>query len=291
MFDSHSFISRQLESWPVARQRHDALLHSVIERTIDLGIRTVRLQHNPMRAVSTGARVDAASIASRPCFLCRHNRPAEQISAAAGDYEILLNPFPIFPDHLTIPTHNHIPQRIAGRLTDMLGLTRELEGFTIFYNGPGCGASAPDHCHFQAAPSCYFPIRDALPKSCKELEIFDIMPAVMVITHSDLAQASRLAESALNVLPTLRGDDEPMVNILACFDEDVYRIVIIPRRAHRADNFSTDGNGFMISPASIDMAGVIVTPRKADYDRLTASDILNIFKQVGYDAATLNSLI
>lgn len=291
MFDPLGFISSQLEVWPEARERHHALESSVMERTVDIGTRRIRLQHNPARAISTGARVDAASIAARPCFLCSCNRPAEQLSHRAGDYEILVNPYPIFPNHLTIPTIDHTPQRIAGRIDDMLALTQMLDGFTVFYNGPQCGASAPDHCHFQAAPTRCFPLWDSLPCSGETIDAIDITPAVITITHANAQQAAMLAEQTIDALPMQPDAVEPMVNILACNSNGLYRIVIIPRRAHRPANFSTDGYGVMISPASIDMAGVIVTPLKSDFERLQASDIIDIYQQVGYDQASIKPLI
>ena len=146
----HHLLDRQLAAWETARRSYDALAGV---RVKELDVRGVpyKVQFNPARIVSSGAKVDARSIKERRCFLCAANRPAEQEGIPfLGHYELLVNPFPIFPRHLTVPETGHVPQLIAHRFADMLELARELTDFTIFYNGPRCGASAPDHAHFQA---------------------------------------------------------------------------------------------------------------------------------------------
>jgi ATP adenylyltransferase/5',5'''-P-1,P-4-tetraphosphate phosphorylase II len=146
----NGLISRQMNDWSLAGNNYAALAGVKVKR-FEVNGREVQVQFNPARIVSSAAKVDDKSLSERRCFLCAANRPVEQEGLAWGDlYTILVNPFPIFPRHLTIPSNNHKPQRIKGRIGDMLGLAADLHDFVIFYNGPKCGASAPDHCHFQA---------------------------------------------------------------------------------------------------------------------------------------------
>ena len=161
------FIAAQCAEWPLAGRNFEAL-KGVEVRYVELPDRHIKVQFNPARIVSSGAKVDARSLAERPCFLCDANRPSEQRGIEWGDgrYTILVNPFPIFPRHLTIPAAEHTPQRITGRVADMLRLASELEGYTVFYNGPRCGASAPDHMHFQAGNSDFLTISESLDGAC-----------------------------------------------------------------------------------------------------------------------------
>lgn len=154
-------IRTQLQDWPLAKNNYDGL-QKVITRDVLLpGGSTVQVQFNPERIRSSAAKVDAKSIQERACFLCAENRPPQQQGLAFDDdYTILINPFPIFPEHLTIPHNSHTDQLIAPYFGTMLSLAKELEGFTLFYNGPKCGASAPDHFHFQAGTKGFMPIEE-----------------------------------------------------------------------------------------------------------------------------------
>ncbi|MDE7407598.1 MAG: DUF4922 domain-containing protein [Muribaculaceae bacterium] len=263
--NTDTFIAQQLESWPLARRNHEAL-SGIEERTLNIDGYTYRLQHNPARAVSSGAKVDAASVAARPCFLCAANRPPEQTSIAVGEYDILVNPFPIFPNHLTIAHTKHTPQSIAGRLCHMMALAYELEGFTVFYNGPCCGASAPDHQHFQAVPSKYLPI----------WEWNDAPFAVTTLHGNDFAILTQQFEAA-----TGAGDNdaEPPINVLCrrAANNDI-SIKIIHRRAHRPTVYPR----MMVSPGAIDMAGVLVLPVKADFENMSAQLLRQILDDVAY---------
>lgn len=289
----HEFITSQLACWPDAALRRKDLDDRVVSRTIEIDGHTVVVQHNPARAVSTGAVVDAAAIASRPCFLCQANRPEEQRSIPFGRYEILVNPFPIFPDHLTIADRSHCEQRIAGRIGDMLQLGDELRDFTIFYNGPKCGASAPDHAHFQAAPSEYFPIWSSIDISQQnpEVTIAGWLTGVVVITSACRDDVERNFISIMKKLPAADADIEPMVNLLVRKVDDCYQLAVIPRRSHRPAEYGTGAGQMMISPASIDMAGVFVLPRRMDYDTISGTQLKSIIQRTGYSAAELNLFI
>lgn len=151
-------LAKQRVTWPLAGQNYRAL-ETVRTKSFDLDGFTIRAQFNPARAISTGARLDTQSLRERKCFLCPDNLPIEQERLPFGlRYLVLCNPYPIFPEHFTIPSREHAPQRILPRVDDFLELTRRLDRFTLFYNGPRSGASAPDHAHFQAVTRGLMPM-------------------------------------------------------------------------------------------------------------------------------------
>ncbi len=233
------FIKRQLALWPEAARRYEELGRVEVK---DAG--GYRVQFNPARAVSTAAKVDAASIAARPCFLCGANRPPEQIALEWEDLEILLNPFPVFPGHLTIPARNHTPQSMRGRVGQMRRLSRALPGYTVFFNGAKCGASAPDHFHFQAVPTRYIQI------PCRFYSYV-------------LPEAEFSAEEL-----------DPMVNMY-CTDGVV---TVIPRTRHRPECYGE----LIVSPAAIDLAGTLITVRREDFERLDAARVDAILREVTF---------
>lgn len=273
--DYKRFIAQQLECWAQAKSTYDSLAQTH-SRQLDLGDCVVTLQHNPARVRSSTAKIDKASIAQRGCFLCREARPKEQLFIEEDGYELLVNPYPIFPDHLTIALAHHEPQRVAGRMHDMVKWAEMLEAMTVFYNGARCGASAPDHMHFQAAATKEFPVwrwidTDSLPES----------PAY-ILCHS--------ADEAENILEKLphRPEEEPDVNILARSHDNKIDIAIIPRRKHRPSCYGTEGEGcVLLSPASVDMGGVWVLPREYDYRTLTAAKLKDIICETAYKRSEL----
>lgn len=250
-----SFFDRSLEAWPEAALGYRRL-DEAVTRDIEIDGFTFTMQHNPGRAVSTNARVDTASISARPCFLCASNRPSPQLSldVMSGKYHLLVNPFPIMPVHFTIPAVEHTPQLIEGRLDDMRELAGMLPGMAVFYNGALAGASAPDHFHYQAVPQDCLPLLSRIDKAPM---------LVREINDED------------SLLP------ETPVNIIAWHIDDATRVVAIPRRAHRPSCYRQ--GRLMVSPGTIDMAGVMVLPRREDFDRITQADVMTIIKEVGYE--------
>ena len=216
-------VDDQLRDWEEVRLRTMSLRDVKIKDVTVDGI-PWRVQFNPARVVSTGAKVDKASIAARPCFLCRDNRPQCQHIHQWGDYEILVNPFPIFPGHLTIASCHHEPQSVNGHVGDMLRLACDLEGYTVFYNGPQCGASAPDHLQFQAGPSEYMPLDRRYPFK----------------RHYFIDSQERVGEALSELLDSLSAyGDEPMVNIaLRAVDSSTIEAVVVPRRARSEEHTS-----------------------------------------------------
>ena len=257
----NDLLDRQLATWETARRNYDALSGVRVKELNVHGV-PYKVQFNPARIVSSGAKVDAQSIKERRCFLCAANRPAEQEGILfRGHYEILVNPFPIFPRHLTVPETGHLPQLIANRFADMLELARELTDFTIFYNGPRCGASAPDHAHFQAGSRG--------------------SRTTLVINTDDAGEASRLFQAIYQSLLVPEGDEEPMMNVLAFYESAHWTVFVFPRAKHRPACYTAEGNARLLSsPASVDLGGVFITPVEQDFQKITADNVAQILSEV-----------
>lgn len=295
------FIDAQLAAWPMARGNFEAL-KGVETKEFDLDGMHFKVQFNPARSVSSGAKVDAASLAARPCFLCGKNRPAEQIGLdRAEGYTVLINPFPIFPRHLTVPEKAHTPQKIEGRMADMIKLASELEGYTVFYNGPRCGASAPDHMHFQAGNTDFLTLPDALEDAeqkeiaadgASTLALVDTLPLkLFVIDAATPEEGARLFGRLYKALPVPEGEYEPMMNILAWGTPAGVRVAVVPRKRHRPSFYGTEGDGCMlISPASVDMGGVFITPRREDFDSFGADTVRRLFDELCPSAAEAETI-
>ncbi len=285
----NDLFDAQLSVWEQARNNY-AALGSVKVKTVTMPDGAeFKVQFNPARIVSSGAKVDAASLKARPCFLCQANRPAVQEGIEWRKYAILINPFPIFPRHLTIPDVSHTPQRIAGRIPDMLELAVTLRGYTIFYNGPRCGASAPDHMHFQAGNSDFLPITSVpIEQGIRILG----NPNMIVLTDGDAEKIARTFSCLYDMLPIPDGDEEPMMNILCWYDSDKYHLAVIPRHRHRPSFYGTEGDGCMLlSPASVDMGRAFITPREQDFVRLDADLISTVLDELCFNSAEIEHLV
>ncbi len=282
MIDAEKFLQSQLETWTTAKDNFAALA-GVEVKDLPCG---VRVQYNPARMVSTGAKMDADTLRKRKCFLCAPNRPMQQMAIDCGEYEFLVNPFPIFPRHFTIPTKRHTDQGLRGRIADMISFAGELEGYTVFYNGPHCGASAPDHAHFQAGNSDFLPLWDALGDIPQDLPtakgLFGGM-GVIAFRSSDAGRIGQFFERLCSVLPL--DTDEPMLNALMRSDGGMTTLVVIPRKRHRPSFYGTGDGEMVVSPASVDLGGVLITPRKEDFDRIDDSIAAEIFSELCYSPA------
>ena len=286
-----ALFGQQLAEWETARTNY-AKLSRVEERKLTVNGSTIIVQYNPERLRSSAAKVDRASIEHRQCFLCKPNRPAEQQWIEWGDYEIIVNPYPIFPKHFTIPTRTHTAQRIISRFRDMMTLALLMKGYTVFYNGPECGASAPDHCHFQAGVQGFMPIEAELRHTVLTEVARDDTRATLnevnlggrhcyVIESTDVDAGCKLFEQLYASLPMSEGQAEPMMNVLCRAENQQCITVVIPRRKHRPACYNAEGESRMlISPASVDLGGVVIASRKEDFERITAEDIAAIFSEV-----------
>lgn len=294
------FLTEQLADWETARNNYAALAGVQVRELNVCGVR-YKVQFNPARIVSSGAKVDAKSIQERKCFLCPTNLPAQQKGIPfGGHYQILVNPFPIFPRHLTIPDLNHTPQRIEGRLEDMMELARQLTDFTIFYNGPRCGASAPDHAHFQAGNRDFMPIeadwknqiagRIADYGKATLYYLNDQPRTTLVIQSSDMASANHLFSLICRLLPE-QPEGEPMLNLLAMYDEGVWTLFVFPRAKHRPACYTAEGDARLLSsPASVDLGGVFITPVEADFHKISPAIMEQILSEVCLSASDFAKL-
>lgn len=299
--DISAFIDRQLEEWPLAAANY-AALGKVCVKELNVDGMPFKVQFNPARIVSSGAKVDAESLKKRPCFLCEANRPAEQSGLNYKDrYTLLINPFPIFHRHLTIPDNRHTDQLIAGRIADMMDLAALLEGYTVFYNGPRCGASAPDHMHFQAGNSDFLSLGDALEDielktiatdGEATLSLADALPVrTFVIDAADHNTGERLFGRLYKAMPVPEGEKEPMMNILCYSTPAGERLVVIPRKRHRPSFYGTESDGCMlISPASVDVGGSFITPRPEDFERIDAGTIRRVLDEVCLSENEINAI-
>ena len=262
----NQLFQEQLNAWELAKNNYKALEQARV-KTLDVEGRRYIVQFNPARIVSSSANVDGQSISRRPCFLCSANRPVEQKGVIFNDsYTILVNPYPIFPRHFTIPSNEHTPQLIASRFGDMLDLAQQLDDEVVFYNGPKCGASAPDHFHFQAGSKGFLPIENDRNRSnvlCIESENKQIM--------------FRRFEQICDSLPLQSDDTEPKMNILTWYENKQWTTCIFPRKKHRPNCYSTN---MLISLAAVDMGGVFITPLEKDFNKITAEDIAGILNEV-----------
>ena len=282
----------QVSNWELARVNF-AGLQTVKSKSFSFGNFEVKVQFNPARIVSSGAKTDAKSIAARRCFLCAANRPQEQTAIDFGDYEILVNPFPIFPEHFTIPRKEHVPQQILPYFADMLQLAVAMDDYLVFYNGPQCGASAPDHMHFQAGTKNFLPLvndykrlkatHTDLLSDNGETQVYRLknyLRTVYAIESVDLESAKHAFESLTLTLSNGEGT-EPMLNIVCTYENDHWTVFVIPRKAFRPLQYTAPENEqLLISPATVEMCGVLITPVEAHFERVTENDIESIFKQV-----------
>ena len=280
-----SFFEAQLREWTTARDNHEALAQVWSRELTSTKLPTaLRVQCNPARIVSTGASIDKASIAARPCFLCAANRPKEQHSIALNkEFEWLVNPFPILRNHYTIASTTHRKQSIAEGYDALIQATKALpEEYIVFYNGPKCGASAPDHLHLQAG------IGDDIPlvkyaKSVPDEELCQaIAPFGYMVYLIRNAEDSSTFDRLYAMLPLPEGEYEPRMNVVAYRKGEQVSLIVIPRHAHRPRCYTAEGEErYLISPGALDMCGLIVTPRAEDYERLTATKAMEILCEVG----------
>lgn len=287
----NQLLKNQLEVWETARNNYNALA-GVRVKTLDVCGIPYKVQFNPARITSSGAKVDPKSIKERKCFLCPANLPDVQKGIVFKEhYNILVNPFPIFPRHLTIPEMAHVDQRIAARIGDMLDLARALTDFTIFYNGPKCGASAPDHAHFQAGNKGFMPIEEDWSKQVggqigaygkATLSYLNDAPrATLVIESAQKEDAVKLFEIIYNSLTVKPEEAEPMMNVLAMYEAEKWVVFVFPREKHRPSCYTAEGDAQLLSsPASVDLGGVFITPIEKDFNKITADDVAQILSEV-----------
>ncbi|NDP19803.1 MAG: DUF4922 domain-containing protein [Paludibacter sp.] len=292
------FFQKQLSNWELARINY-AGLKTVKTKSFSFEDFEINVQFNPARIASSGAKVDAKTIAERKCFLCLENLPPEQKGIDAGDYTILVNPFPIFPEHFTIPRKEHVEQEILPYFKDMLELAKKLDNYLVFYNGPKCGASAPDHMHFQAGTKDFLPLvndykrlknthNEVLVESGTfQLSSFNnYLRTVYCIESINIESAKDAFEKLYNhlssPLSSRRGVGcEVMMNIVCTFEDEKWFTFILPRKAFRPWQYSAEGDKqIMVSPATVELCGIFITPIESHFEKITKDDVASILEQV-----------
>jgi hypothetical protein len=318
---SKALLSQQHTTWPML-QKGASTLGMVVVREIPFEGFSMKLQFNPGRIVSSAAKVDAKSIAERPCFLCLEHLPVEQNGVIAGNgewgsnpvdisdasnYVVLANPFPIFPEHFTIPHRSHVPQRIRESFPAMLDLTLSMGSrYSLFYNGPRCGASAPDHLHFQAGDFGFMTMDTQWPElvighgswiqesdKVRTAAVDDGLRRFVVIQSDDKASLVQRFETLYTSFDRLTREihgsesmEEPMFNVLSAFREGKWTIIVFLRRKHRPHQFFAEGDEkILFSPASVDFGGMCITPVERDFDRITRENLLDMFAQLSVTPA------
>ena len=293
------FFYDQLDSWSLAQTNYKQL-SAVEQRIIMFGNFPIILQWNPARIRSTVAKVDSTSISERPCFLCRENRPEEQMidESLLPGYDFLVNPYPIFPYHFTISCREHCHQDKVNLLL-MAEFAIEHPDLAIFYNGSKSGASAPDHLHFQAGNKDFLPLCDYIDYSTGRI-VTDFFPLV-VRTYSELPMKflhitlqcddKKTLQSRFDSIDALCSD-KAMRNIFMFVNKDGFlEVLLFPRISHRPScYFQTGDNQMLVSPGAVDMAGVIILPREEDFDKITKNDIVKIYSEVGLNDSQLHQL-
>ena len=296
------FFNRQLEVWTDARHRFRDLKHVETRQFSD----QLKLQWNPARIVSTGAKIDKKTLGERPCFLCDKNRPKEQMSKQIDEkFHLLVNPFPILPVHFTIPARKHQPQLIYKNYGEMHRFISLHSDLMVFYNGPKCGASAPDHLHFQAGTNGILPLQTNWQRLSRNLtDIISlndeekisvvrdfIVPAFVIISKS--AESDEALFRRLYKAMPQRGDEtEPMMNIISWRKGEEFISVVIPREKHRPEAYFAEGDAqFVVSPGALDMSGLIITPREEDFRKLTEEKALSLLQECGVSEDKMNVII
>lgn len=298
MQELDKFINDQLSVWPLAAANFRAL-KSARTRQLEVDGMLCTVQCNPRRILSSTADTTPQAIAARKCFLCADNRPAEQFhlkfeGRKGRMYNIQVNPYPISPGHLVIVREEHIPQAIWHHFPDMLDFAMKYRDYTVFYNGPGSGASAPDHLHFQAVPRLSMPLERAVDAyldkpgevlaSVKDATLYryaGFAEGVFALKATTSKSMAKLFYRLLDCTDKVEGDIEPKFNLFAYCRDGEYRAFVTLRAAKRSHHYYSDGPDHLtISPGAADMAGFFVAPFEEDFEKVTSADLEEMLSEV-----------
>lgn len=278
IFEIEALYSRQLKVWELARENYDALSHMNVKK-FNYNGREIVAQFNPCRYNSAAAKVDSLSLSKRECFLCSEHQPIEQETILWQDsYKIQINPYPIFNRHLTLSSIKHQPQAIVPFIDDMMQMAAKLPGYVLLYNGPQCGASAPDHLHFQAVPFDELPLcREAIHDDC-DLSVYFPFFYIIRKKATEAKHWFHVFEEGLQEIS--EGNSEHPQNVLCWKTKKEWHIIIIPRSKHRPDCYGEGEDQFLLSPASVEMTGIWPIAREIDFNRITPSLLQSISEEV-----------
>ncbi|MEK6405570.1 MAG: DUF4922 domain-containing protein [Acidobacteriota bacterium] len=306
-----ALIDQQCDTWPVLGEGRDAFAQIETKR-VALDECEVIVQHNARRIRSTAASVDKASVENRRCFLCAENLPSEEKGIAYGDDLIILcNPFPVLDRHLSIVHREHVPQQIEGNVEPLLSLAADLgSSYFVLYNGPECGASAPDHLHLQACSRAILPIEENLFKDepvlaedcsyCEEtarntFELFTLGGcgrSVVVFRGGNPEEVAHWVYEVIRELAEQTDRSEPLINIICTYDPKLWTVYLFPRVRHRPASFYAEGESrLVVSPGAIDMAGVVVVPEREHFEKIDGRRLAAIFSEVSMSNELVNDLV
>ncbi|MCF8243046.1 MAG: DUF4922 domain-containing protein [Melioribacteraceae bacterium] len=297
------FFRHQLKSFNLLSQNYGKL-ENVEEKIFSFDKYDLKIQFNPERVGSSTAEVDEKTISNRKCFLCPENLYPDQKALKFGEYLFLCNPFPIFKRHFTIPAVQHMPQQFKSNIDGLLDISRALgEKHVLFYNGPGCGASAPDHFHFQAGDKSSLPLFNMLDRminsaelkmTIKETNIISITNYAAPFIYFESQERAGLKETIKYVFNSLsqlfNTIDEPGMNVLAFYEKDNWKIVLFPRIKHRPSHYFDEENKVVFSPASVDLSGLCILPRKRDFDSISKETLREMIYEVAIDEKKMKNL-
>ena len=289
------FLEEQKRSWTVLTENYSALNFAEVKSFQFSGFK-IKVQHNPGRIKSTSAEVDETSISERKCFLCPDNLYEEQKAIKYGeDFLILVNPFPIFPEHFTIPHRDHIPQSIRESFGKILSVSRDFSEYVVIYNGPECGASAPDHLHFQIGSKNFLPVNDEFHSLKNEYGeillrnnsltitgIGDNLRKIIAIEATEIEAAEKVFDLFYKAyLKISDKNKEPLLNILSFYEEEYgWRVLVFLREKHRPSHYFREDGRILLSPAAVDLGGICILPLEKNFEKITKKDIEEIFKEV-----------
>ena len=295
----------QLKDWSLFADNREGLKNAKL-RTFDFDGFSINVQFNPKRITSSAAKVDSKTIKERKCFLCSANRPEVQTEVMWGDnYEILVNPFPIFKQHFTISNVAHIDQQVETEFVNFISLSKDLPETVMFYNAPKCGASAPDHLHFQAGNLDFLPIekdwKNIKSKFGKNIEgyggvevtaVDDTLRRYIVLESDNAESMNDVFQKIHKFGEELENGEAPMLNLLSYYVDGKHRVFVFIRGLHRPWQFFEEGeNNILLSPASVDMGGAMITPLEKDFDKITKEDITDIFEQISVSKENFEKLV
>lgn len=305
-----ALLDQQYDAWPLLRAGRDAFAQIETKR-VQVEESEVVIQHNPLRVRSTAAAVDKESVERRKCFLCPEHLPPEEKGIGYGKLVILCNPFPVLDRHLSIVHREHIPQKIAGSVETLLMLAKDLgSSYFVLYNGPECGASAPDHLHFQACAREVLPVEEHLFEDepvmsedcsyCEEtarntFELFTLGGcgrSIVITRGGNSDEVAHWVYEVINELALQTDKHEPLINIVCTYDPKMWTVYLFPRSKHRPASFFAEGDDrLVVSPGAIDMAGVVVVPEREHFDKIDGQRMAAIFSEVSMSRELVNDLI
>jgi Domain of unknown function (DUF4922) len=271
-------FERQMQAWPLLAKGIEGLTQAKTRR-VQIDWFDIFVRHIPHRVGSTTASVDRESIAKRPCFLCAGNLPPEEEGVQFDEnFTIYCNPFPIVERHVTIANKRHGLQRIANQFGNMLNLAAALPGYFVIYNGPECGASAPDHMHFQAGSRGLFPIEKDTA-GLTGVTVPNYGRNAFLFRGQDRSALIERMDHAIDLLAEKSGQRaEPLINVAVFHERGEWLTYLFPRGKHRPQVFHT--GELTVSPASIDLCGIFVVPLAHDFEKITGDAIAAIFREI-----------